>query len=174
VSGGSYAEKIGIRVGDVIECSNGEDIRTIFEVTVLFLIYCICSFISFYDKSTRLMWNFISVSLDFVNFFVDVISWRTCYWAYARSILTEEMTLIPKWMLKYVNFGLVLAIVFAFMQTLIDYWTFDTKTILHWPYRLGYFIRAKVSEASRHCLQTYLNAKKWFNEVYIPFRPISV
>ncbi|KAM0855569.1 hypothetical protein ACQ4PT_049685 [Festuca glaucescens] len=40
VSGGSYAEKLGIRVGDVIECSNGEDIQTIFELENMLLSIC--------------------------------------------------------------------------------------------------------------------------------------
>jgi hypothetical protein len=60
VLGGSHAEKLGIRVGDVIKCFNGEQIHTAIEVDI--------RFIKKFVKIVSLTPCSNALSLDFDNF----------------------------------------------------------------------------------------------------------
>jgi hypothetical protein len=67
-----------------------------------------------------------------------------------RAILTKEMTLIPKWISWYLHFY-VSYLFEAFVESTIGNFVVVITIYIAFNFiRSGYFINAKVSEASRH------------------------
>jgi hypothetical protein len=67
-----------------------------------------------------------------------------------RAILTKEMTLIPKWISGYLHFYVSYLFEPFVESTIGKFFVVITIYIAFDFIRSGYFIRAKVLEASRH------------------------